>query len=304
MTASGAEDKLAAYRFNFGMANSIVDSSRGDELWVYVQRNAKYVTIERDGFASVRKYDLNTTIMPGRTYVMTLSADAQKILRQMVRFNIEPKGIQASVSIRRDGGKGQEELLGFVDPTMGALAKLLELGSYFYVVRSPDYYDSDGMLTLNDQRQLHIENVRLRGQFGNVTLRVSQNADIYVDDEKKGTREWTGNLRAGNHVVECRQANHKSSQQYISVNEGESKTFDLTPPTPITGLLSLISTPLDADISIDGKSYGKTPNMIPDLLIGTHALTLSKSDYQNSSQQVKNKEKKTIEQIIMENKKL
>ncbi len=134
MTASGAEDKLAAYRFNFGMANSIVDSSRGDELWVYVQRNAKYVTIERDGFASVRKYDLNTTIMPGRTYVMTLSAEAQKILRQMVRFNIEPKGIQASVSIRRDGGKGQEELLGFVDPTTGALAKLLELGSYFYVV--------------------------------------------------------------------------------------------------------------------------------------------------------------------------
>ena len=40
VTASGAEDKLAAYRFNFGMANSIVDSSRGDELWVYVQRNA------------------------------------------------------------------------------------------------------------------------------------------------------------------------------------------------------------------------------------------------------------------------
>ena len=294
VTASGNEDKLAAYRFNFGLANSLVDSSRGDELWVYVQRNAKYVTIERDGFASVRKYDLNTTIMPGKTYVMILSAEAQKVLKQMVQFVITPADAKATVLIKKEIPGASEEILGITD-NAGMISKLLDYGKYYYRVMAENFHQSDGMMLLDNENETYVEKISLRGNFGNVTLRTTQAADIYVDGQKRGTQQWTGNLKAGNYTIECRQANHKSSTQYITVNEGETKTFDLTPPTPITGKLSISSMPLDADITIDGQSYGKTPKLIPNLLIGPHQIMLSKPGFAAEKSQVEIKEEQITE---------
>ena len=294
VTASGNEDKLAAYRFNFGLANSLVDSSRSDELWVYVQRNAKYVTIERDGFASVRKYDLNTTIMPGKTYVMILSAEAQKVLKQMVQFVITPADAKATVLIKKEIPGASEEIFGITD-NAGMISKLLDYGKYYYRVMAENFHQSDGIMVLDNENETYVEKITLRGNFGNVTLRTTQAADIYVDGQKRGTQQWTGSLKAGNYTIECRQANHKSSTQYITVNEGETKTFDLTPPTPITGKLSISSTPLDADITIDGQSYGKTPKLIPNLLIGLHQITLSKSGFAEEKSQVEIKEEQITE---------
>ena len=294
VTSENPDDNLREYNFKFGYLKHIVEE-RDNQLFVFVQRNAKRVTIQRSGFRTISDYDLQTTIQPGKTYRMVLSAEAKKIQKQMVRFNVEPKGVQATVNIRRNDGNEGEKLLGFVDPATGSLAKTLEYGTYTYSVRAVDYDDSDGVITLADKSKIHVENIRLHGHFGTITLRVSQDAEIYVDGEKKGTRTWTGNLLAGNHTVECRQYNHKSSTQYISVKEGETLTLDLTPPTPITGVLSVISTPLDADIKIDGKDYGKTPNVITDLLVGLHTVTLSKSGHEAVSQQVDVKENQDAE---------
>ena len=71
-------DKLGEYRFNFGNMNHIVEDHDG-ELWLYVQKNAKIVTITRNGYFPVNHYDLNTTIESGKTYRMKLSAQAAKV---------------------------------------------------------------------------------------------------------------------------------------------------------------------------------------------------------------------------------
>jgi formylglycine-generating enzyme required for sulfatase activity len=126
--------------------------------------------------------------------------------------------------------------------------------------------------------------VVLKPRFASITLRVASDADIYVNGELKGRRSWTGRLNSGSYQVECRQTNHRPSTQAISIQENESRTIDLTAPTPITGMLSVVSQPLGATISVDGKEQGTTPRQIRQLLIGSHTLVLNKEGYERVTQ--------------------
>lgn len=73
VTSDQPNDDLKSFRFDFGLMNSFtVPHPEKKELWVYVQKNARTVTISRDGYVSVSKYDLGQTIRAGNTYKMTL----------------------------------------------------------------------------------------------------------------------------------------------------------------------------------------------------------------------------------------
>ena len=286
-------DDLQSFIFDFGYMNSfVVMHDDLNELWVYVQKNAKTVTIRRDGYLTLNKYDLRTTIEAGCTYVMRLQVAAPTVYTQMVMFRVKPLSAKAMVMITYEGKGGNEEVLGMVDET-GAVAKALTLGSYTYRVVAENFYPSEGRFTLNNQNENHVEDVTLRGNFGNITLNVESAADIYVDGEKKSTRTWTGALKAGSHQVECRQANHRPSVQSITVAENETRTITLTPPTPITGTISITSRPLGAKITIDGKNYGETPKNITGLLIGKHTVELSGSGNRGGKQEVEIQENQT-----------
>ena len=290
VTSDLPDDELKSYVFDFGLMNSSTEIHQDDgELWVYVQKNAKTVTIRREGYATINKYDLGTTIASGATYEMRLSVQAATVHVQMVVFRVKPATARAMVMVKDELKEGPEEVFGMVDES-GAVAKSLPFGSYTYRVAAENYYPSEGRFTLNNQAENHVEDVTLRGNFGNITLNAESDADIYVDGEKKGTRTWTGALKAGNHQVECRQANHKPTSQAITVAENETRTISLTPPSPITGTLSITSRPLGARILIDGKDYGETPRNIENLLVGRHVLEFTMNGYKPGSQNIEIKE--------------
>lgn len=276
-------DKLGEYRFNFGNMNHIVEDHDG-ELWLYVQKNAKIVTITRNGYFPVNHYDLNTTIESGKTYRMKLSAQAAKVYTQMVMFSITPADSKAVVMITKEESGQNEEMFGTIDET-GGVANALEFGTYTYKVTAMNYHSSEGRFTLNSQADIHEEKVVLRRNGAKVTLSAATGADIYINGIKRGTRSWTGLMKAGNYTIECRQANHRPSQQTISVEEDRDRTIQLTPPTPITGILSITSNPLAANIKIDGKDYGATPKNITDMLIGHHTIVISKDGYTPKTEQ-------------------
>ena len=275
--SDNSDDDLREYRFNFGNMNHIVEDHDG-ELWLYVQKNAKTVTISRSGYATLHHYDLNTTIESGKTYRMKLSAQGPVIYTQMVMFTITPADSKARVTIMREGTEPAEEVFGDIDET-GGVANALECGTYTYKVTAMNYHSSEGRFTLDSQADIHEEKVILRPNGSNVTLSVTSNADIYINSIKRGTGSWTGMLKAGQYAVECRQANHRPSKQTISVEEGKDKTIQLTPPTPITGILAITSRPLGANIKIDSKDYGTSPKNITDILIGHHTIVISKDGY-------------------------
>ena len=144
------------------------------------------------------------------------------------------------------------------------------------------------------QRGAYEQGVTLKPNFSTITLKVSADADIYIDNAKKGTRTWTGKLNAGTYYVECRQANMKNSAQYIRVEKNNNRTIVLDSPTPITGTLAVSSNPLGAQVTIDGIESGETPQNI-DLIIGHHTVALSKPNYRTETVDVDIAENLTTE---------
>ena len=61
VTSDNPDDDLSAYRFSFEHIPSLMELKES-ELWVYVGRNAMYVTISREGYHSISQHELNTTI--------------------------------------------------------------------------------------------------------------------------------------------------------------------------------------------------------------------------------------------------
>ena len=286
-------DDLKEYNFNFGNMNHEVTEHDG-LLWIYVQKNAKRVTIRRSGYDPLLNYDLQTTVEEGKTYRMKLSAQGPVVYMQMLMFQVQPADARASVIIKGSAPDAVEQMLGTTDAS-GAIARNMPYDTYTYRIFSENYYPSEGRFTLGDKSQTHREQVTLRPRFAQITLSVDGGAEIWVNGEKKGTGTWTGPLNAGAYSVECRQASHRSSQQTVTVEEGRDRTVYLTAPSPITGTISVLSNPLGAAIKVDGKDCGTTPRNIDDLLIGQHTVTLSLKGYDERRATVEIKEQQTTD---------
>ena len=296
LVSATPDDDLRAYSFDFGLCESRVKSVDGD-VWVYVQRNAMRVTIKREGFNTV-KYELPVTVQPGQVFEMTLQATPRVAKKRILLLEVSPADSKAQVTYKAEGEKEYKVFGNGVIDDGGMITMRLELGTYYYRIISKNYHLSEGRIELDDAPQKYTEKVTLRPNYGTLTLNAVAGADIYIDGEKVGTGQWSGILSPGNYNVECQFRAHKNSIKTVRVNEGDKLTVQLDAPTPITGTLSLQSSPLGATVDIDGKECGTTPEDFAGLLIGAHKITVSKSGYKSVSVDIEIKEGETTEQRV------
>ena len=134
-------------------------------------------------------------------------------------------------------------------------------------------------VTVSDNETAKIS-PNLTADYARVTLKVDADAEIWVNDEKKGTRIWTGDLGSGTYKMECRQANHETTMVKKEItNQMNGQEITLEAPRPIYGSLVVESDPDEAAIYIDGKAMGETPKLIKEILIGSHEIRLTKNGY-------------------------
>ena len=118
----------------------------------------------------------------------------------------------------------------------------------------------------------------LVADFETVTFTTDKDAEIWVNEQRRGTGTWTGDLGTGSYIVECRKLNHRTTRETITVSPGMPVTrIALKAPQPIYGVLSVMSAPGNAEAWLDGKHIGQTPVYLPQTLIGSHTLKLTKS---------------------------
>jgi len=135
-------------------------------------------------------------------------------------------------------------------------------------------YERDVVISDGETNTL---NVNLDANFSTITLKVDADADIYVNNVRKGTRTWTGDLEAGNYLIECRQKSHRTTKVQKNITDRMSgQTIQLDAPQPINGVLNVNSNPPMAKIIIDGADMGETPKQFKAILIGEHILRLEK----------------------------
>ena len=263
----------------------IVDTKQTPgEVWVWVPRAARKITIKHPKLGVLRDYYYPVEIEAERTYEMVLTtAKIETIIKEEVRqqylvFELEPKNATLEVN----------DQLWSVDAN-GTALQFVDLGTYTYRVRAANYETDAGVVTVDDPDPDHPKTVKvkLKSNFAEVTLKVDADAEIWVNNDKKGVRSWTGSLGKGTYKIECKQEGHETSLTTKEITAAmNGQTITLSAPVPIYGSLNVESTPIGATIYIDGKEIGKTPRYIDEVLIGQRALRLMKEGCEEYSETV------------------
>lgn len=249
-------------------------SSHPLEIYVWVQSGVKRMSIGHPVLGRIYDYDFGTTLQAGKTYVMELVTGRVNVkveeipTQQYVVFQLSP----ANAVVKLGG-----QMLKTED---GTAMKLMNFGTYQYSVDAPDYQQEVGRIEVNDPQNKHIIRVQLKPNFTQVTLKAPDNAEIWVNGEKKGVGQWTGNLGAGAYKFEAKKAGHHNSQRSFTLDaEAGPQTIQLEAPTLIVGKADISSTPALADLYIDGQKMGQTPQRLADLAAGRHSLRLIREGY-------------------------
>ena len=201
---------------------------------------------------------------------------------QYVLFNVSP----ANAVVELNG-----QMLETAD---GTATKRMPFGTYTYRVQAPRHAPKTGSLTVSDPKNKHIVNVTLAPQFGNFTFIVADNAEIWIDEQLRGTGSCTVELGYGTYLVECRKAGYRPTSQEVVVGKDNAKEkITLNPPTPIYGSIDINSAPANAEVWIDGKQVGTTPMFLTECLAGSHEVKLKKQGYKDATMVAKVEEGQT-----------
>lgn len=123
-------------------------------------------------------------------------------------------------------------------------------------------------------------NVRMESNYATLHLVSLDNAEIWVNDKKLGTGDVLQEFEAGIIQIETRKKNHMPTIMQFEVEAGKRYAdIELPAPKPINSQLSVITTPIGAEIYIDGKLQTQTSPCILSTLIGEHNIKIRKTGF-------------------------
>lgn len=171
----------------------------------------------------------------------------------------------------------------------------LESGKYTVQAFKPMYKSEPQRVDITDGKTTEIT-INLIPTFANAEITCQdKDVEIYIDGDFKAKGSFKGQLSEGVHRLEVKKKSHRSFVKSFTVMSGQNIKETIDVLSPINGKLNINSTPFEADIYIDGKHYGKTPNIIPQILIGDHQLTLKKDGFKDLQENIKIEEGKIAE---------
>ena len=174
-------------------------------------------------------------------------------------------------------------------------SKKLKSGVYSVQALKPMYKSAPVEVHVHDGKTTEV-NINLIPTFTQAEITCQdQDAEIYIDGEKKANGSFKGQLDEGTHQLEVRKQSHRTLKKTINVLSGQTLRENIEKLQAINGKLNLDSNPFEAEIYIDAKHYGQTPMQIPNLLIGEHNLQLKKEGFKDFSTKIKIEENKTAQ---------
>ena len=215
-----------------------------------------------------QKIEVNSGKISFRQNVDTAASEPQFVV-----FTVEP---QSAVVIINN----QHYTL-----TDGAMNVVLDSGTYNYTVTAAGYHPQSGTFSVAGSKVS--KNITLSADSATVTLTAPDNAEIWVNGVMKGTSHWSGTLNSGTYIFEARKAGHKSATLSKHITSAEPRqSYTLPAPTPIVGSLIISGTPINADVTLDGKAVGQLPLKLGNILVGEHTIVVSKSGYETYTQSI------------------
>lgn len=254
-----------------------VDDNKTGEIWLYVPAGVRKIDIRHSQLGSLIGYSFPVSIVAGRTYVMQLvTGTVHTVVEQddgKTYFALSVTPTNAVVLI--DG------TLQPLDAN-GSLVLRMSRGDHSYNIQAAGFAPQSGKFTLGTQKLS--KHITLESVLANLTLScATPGTALYVNDVLKGTGSWSGQMMAGEYLLEARKEGYYSQKQSLSIGEKENRNITIPALTARTGNLDVNYTPIDADVYIDGVKVGTSPDVFRGLLIGSHKVELRKQGYANKS---------------------
>ena len=190
----------------------------------------------------------------------------------------------------------------------GSIGKVGAL--YTVAVRLIDVESGEILKTITEDCQCPIERVltnsmrnaalKLSGRMSSsgTTLLSEGSGDIYIKTSPSGADIYLDNIQtgkispvtlqdvaAGKHFIKAVKGKYIGTKSVtVKVNDIVTETILLE---KAKGGLKIYSNPPEAEIFIDGQSYGSTPKIIKQLSVGDHQLVIKKETFENYSKTVK-----------------
>ena len=114
-------------------------------------------------------------------------------------------------------------------------------------------------------------------------------ASVYFDGVYKGTTPYTiTSVSAGSHTIELIKTGYVDITKTVNVANGDTTYVSetLTPISPSTGSISIISNPSGASVYLDRIYKGTTPLKVENIAIGSYTLGLVKEGYSGKTKSV------------------
>lgn len=187
-------------------------------------------------------------------------------------------------------GAGAEGAYIYIDSELAGQVPLknypLSSGSHNIRVLKQMYEAYETKVTVRDGETTQVTPV-LKSDAAEITLVADAGAEIYVNGELKGTGSWKGPMATGDYLVECRKKGYASSTDAVTISRDmTSRIIRLTSLDPSRGILVISSTPMEADVYIDGVHSGKTPQYKTDVPVGTREVKVMMDGYETWKENV------------------
>ncbi len=274
----------------FGNTVGSVERKAG-EYWVYMTDGTKMLRIQSNSFipVDIRFPDYGIpALASNNTYIITLEMPAAAVapsakagLNYLI-MTVSPTDAKVIVDGKpREVKHGQSKIL-------------LKNGTYGFLVESPGYISEEGTVTINNARLE--KSVTLRSSKGSLSIATTTpGTEIYINGDKVAAGSWTGQLLPDTYSIEGRLQGYHTAEIIQTVAMGESHAVTIPGLTPRTGSLNIDYEPTGAKITIDGKEHGVTPDVIDDLIIGPHSVTISHEGFADKTMTVDIAESQTTD---------
>lgn len=253
---------LRGFTFEGGSLGIVATEEHTGEIWLYVPRGAKKLTIKHDQYGvALRDYSYPVAIEGGSTYEMLIDLG----IGRYVNLTSQIAGSTIYIDDENCG----------LSPVNN---RYLTNGSH--VIRAvKDRYEGEETIFVSSEDQqgrvVSISQRDMSDHFGDVTMTVDNNADIYFKGNKVGTGQWRTQLREGVYTVETRKADCDFVQTSFTVVAQRQNDIKLNAPIQHTGQLRIYTRP--NNVLVTPPSYDLSePLTLP---VGTYQLGFSRKGY-------------------------
>ena len=253
------------FLFNGGSLGIVGTEEKAGEIWLYVPPRAQKLTVTHQVFGVMRDYFYPVSIQGGRTYEMLLDIGTGRYVTITTS--------QAKSDVTVDGEYiGQSPIYN----------RYMNYGRHAVTTQNGIYEGKDTIIVaITDEKETKMANIEMqdmRHHYGEVTVNVANDADIWFNDHQVGTGTWSSQLREGTYVVETRKNDCDPVRTTFTIKPQQQNNVEAAPPAPHTGRLNIYTRPRSAKAILNGTQPINIEE-IQTLPVGTYQLTFNHKGY-------------------------